>query len=259
MKNRSIFFIIIVTVITIILLFHNEASAAAPSTIPSKTNPSPTTVIDKLKQIEILKEKIATKVAEIRQSEKSAVSGTVKSATDKSLTVSDKKAEQTISYSEDTIFFKMTDGKKSDPLGKPEVKKIKAGDNLAVLGYFDSSHSTFSAKYIYLYTAPLYITGKIAQKDSENYTISVSQPQGNVLVDIETYTKISVYNTKSGLLKGGFSKLAEGNTVHIFATANPKEENRVSAVKIISFNFGTLTPTLAVEKEASPTAKPTIE
>lgn len=260
MKRINIIFIIIITVITFISSPVKPVVGAAPSPSDAPTPTVTANLKDKLKQIEILKEKIATKVAEIRQNEKSAVSGTIKAVGDTSITLTAKSGEKVISYSEDTIFFKMTDGVKSDPIDWKQAKKLKKDDLLAVLGYFDSSHSTFSAKYIYMETALLHLTGKIADADKSNYTITVSSPAGNTLVDIETYTKIYSYAKKGGLTKSGFSRLKDGDLVNIFATPNPKEENRASAAKIISLAL-TQTPAATLsgvpEKSSTPSAAPT--
>lgn len=248
MNKRYLIFIIFLTVIAIISSSVRFVSAASPS---------PTTVIDKLKQIEILKEKIATKVAQLRESEKGAISGIIKSKKDKSIVVSKNAKDQTVTYSDDTIFFKLTGTSKNDPQDAKFASTLKEKDSIAAIGYFDSEHSAFSAKYIYFYVPQMHRVGKIVDIDKENYTISVKEPQGDTLVDIEKYTKIYSFNKNNSLEKSGFSKLRLNDTVHIFDTENPKEENRVSATKIISFTFNPpVTPATADEKEASPTAKP---
>ncbi len=252
MKELKVFFILLLFIFTT-----NTHAAAASIT----ATPSATTFIDKLKQIEKLKEKIATKVAELRQKEKGGVFGTVKSANDTSITITSKSKEFIISYAEDTVFFKIHDGVKSDPLDSKQAKKLKPGEQIVALGYYDSSGTSLSTKYIYIYNPVVHIIGKIADKDPGNYTITVKGPVGITLVDIETYTKIYSYNKKSGLGRGGFSKLKENDVVHIFATLNLKEENRVSAAKIISFTFPMTpeaSPTVAV-KESSISATPKIK
>lgn len=241
MTFRHLFFIIIITVITFI-----ASASGSVAAVPDST-PSATTFIDKLKQIEVLKEKIATKVAQLRENDKGGGSGTIKSLGNSTLTLTTKNGEQTFSYSDDTVFFKMTDGSKSDALDASYAKKLKVGDQIAILGYYDSNHTTLAAKYIYVVTIPLHIIGKIADIDKGNFTITVKEAKGNTLIDIETYTKIYSYSKKTGLGRGGFSKLSENDAVHIFATPNPKED-RASAVKIITFAYGTT---------ATPSATPT--
>lgn len=256
-------FIIIITALTFLSSLGNPVSAVSPSPSPKTSNPSVTTIIDKLKQIEVLKEKIATKVAELRQNEKSGVWGTVQSVKDTTITLSSETSQKEISYSEDTIFFKMKDGQKGEPLDAKKAMKLKNGDQIAVLGYFDSSHSNFSAKYIYIEgkPVPLRLLGKIADIDKTNYTVTVNTLSDNTLVDIETYTKIYTYNKNTGLAKAGFSRLKQGDTVHIFATAGDQEEGRVSADKLISLTFGinpTVSPTVTV-KTSSPSPQPTVK
>lgn len=259
MTLRHSIIIIITTVTAFITISSGSVSAAIISPIPAEVEISPTiTTIDKLKKIEILKEKIATKVAELRKMEKGGVFGEVKSVNENSITITSKSKDLNVSIAEDTIFFNLKDGVKSDPLDNKQANKLKPGNQIAALGYFDSTGTSLSTKYIYVYTPRVRITGKIADKDQANYTITVKGSLGNTLVDIETYTKIYTYSKKDGLVKGGFSKLKENDIVHIFATANPKEDNRYSGNKIISLAIGSNTslPTPTEEKEASPTAKP---
>lgn len=242
---------VIVTVLLFIFTANTHTAAAITAT------PSATTFLDKLKQIEVLKEKIATKVAELRKIEKGGIYGAVKSVGDTSITITSKSKEQIISYGEDTVFFKMNAGIKSDPIDSKQAKKLKPGEQIVALGYYESAGTLFSTKYIYIYSPSIHIIGKIADKDQENFTVTVKELKGNTLVDIETYTKMFLFNKKTGLARSGFSKLVQNNIVHLYAIANQKEENRVSAAKIISFTFGPNTsPTPTEEKEATPTAKP---
>lgn len=233
--KREISFIIVITVITIIIFNFgsNRLLAASPAT-PSST------VIDKLKQIEILKEKIATKVAEIRASEKAGIYGTVKSATKSKLNIKTKTSETTVDYLDDAIFYSLTDTEKAEI----SASKIKEGDQIVAFGYFDNTKTTLSAKFIYLTPKTLHLIGKIADIDKEGYTITVKEPQGNMLVDIETYSKIYLLATDKKLAKGGFSKLKIGDIAHVAGIPNSKEENRLSATRIItlSINLPTLTP-----------------
>ncbi len=250
----------LILVLFAILSFNSPvALAATPPPTPADAEISPTiTTIDKLKKIEILKEKIATKVAELRKMEKGGVFGEVKSVNDTSITIISKSKDLNISIAEDTVFFNLKDGVKSDPLDSKQAKKLKPGEHIASLGYFDSTGTSLSTKYIYIFNPRVRLTGKITDKDLTNYTVSVKEPTGNTLVDIETYTRIYTFSKKDGLVKGGFSKLKENDIVHIFATVNPKEDDRVSGNKIISFDLSsnTSSPTPTEEKESSPTAKP---
>lgn len=239
--------------------YYPKAFAVSPSPSPtaklsptsaSIISPTSTEVIEKLKKIEELKEKIATKVAEIREKEKSAVSGIVKKIEKNSITLSKASGEQTVAYSEDTVFYSLKSGSKQEI----KASTIKEKDTVTIFGYFDQSKTSFSAKYVYLEDLPLHVRGKVSDIDKANFTITVKEKQGNVVVDVETYTKTSIYDrNKKSFASGGFSKIKLGDTVHILGMANPKTENRMSAKKLYVISFPDQ-PTVAV----SPTDKPGI-
>ncbi|MBI5451855.1 hypothetical protein HY945_00145 [Candidatus Gottesmanbacteria bacterium] len=239
--KKKIIFITIITVIAIIIfnVSPNTLSAASPTLSPSDTVSSPSsTIIDKLKKIELLKEKIATKVAEIRASEKAAVSGLVTKFDKSKLTVKARFGDITVTYMEDTIFYSFTDSGKTEG----SAAKIKEDSQIAAFGYFDETKTNLSAKYVYLYQPSIHLIGKIADMDKGNYTITVKEPQGTTLVDIETYSKIYILTADKKLAKGGFSKLKIGDMAHIEGNPNSKEENRISSTRIISLSFAQPTP-----------------
>ncbi len=216
--------------------------AATPAT-------SSSTVIDKLKQIEILKEKIATKVAEIRASEKGGVLGVVKSVAKSKLNIKTKESEIIVDYLEDTIFYSLTDAEKTET----SAAKIKEGEQITAFGYFDNTKTSLSAKYIYLTPLTIHLIGKITDINKEDFTITVKEPQGNMLIDIETTSKMLQISPDKKLAKIGFSKLKIGDITHITGTPNKKEENRLSATRIITvfLNLPTATPK---SEESSPSA-----
>jgi hypothetical protein len=190
-------------------------------------------VINKLRQIETLKDKIATKVAQLREQDKTAISGVIKEiqADKKNIILSTKKEERVIAYDDDTLVYKLSSGTKSEF----SVTKLAKDVAISVFGYNNEDKSILSAKYIYQKQVPfIRIVGKIADIDKQNYTITIHTKEGNMLVDIESYSKITSFPAlgKAGV-KIGFSKLTIGDMTHILATANPKEDNRFSAQQLI--------------------------
>lgn len=201
-------------------------------TSPKKVTPSPTSaeIIDKLKKIEILKEKIATKVAEMREKEKGAISGTIKKISNSTLTIATTKGDKTISFSDDVAYYSLKEGTKKEATAKLQEQEI-----ITAFGYYDQEKTTLAAKYIYYFeNPPLHIQGKIADIDKTNYTITVKEKQGEIVVDVEKNTQTSLFDRqKKNFIAGGFSRMKVGDIVHILAPPNPKTENqRVSARKI---------------------------
>jgi len=193
---------------------------------PVSSSNDSTEVIDKLKQIEKLKEKIATKVAEIREKDRGGLYGTIKKIDNDTIIISNKKGETSIQFSDDSIFYNFVEGKKSESTSK----KLMEGMLISALGYFDANRTSLNAKYIYFQSPIIYISGKISIIDKDNYTITVKENKGDMMIDIEKSTKTFSYNMdKDNFVKSGFSKLKIGDIVHAVGNMNTKEQDRITA------------------------------
>lgn len=242
---------LLMTIISIyfILNLNNSVFAQSPSpTVKAKTA-TPTVgvseeVIDKLKQIEQLKEKIATKVAEIRDKDKKGAYGTVSKIEKDSLTLQGKKGETVVTYSDDTVFYSLSAGEKKELT----AKNISVGDTISVLGYLTDDKAKITAKYIYLHPTYLHTTGKIVDIDKDNYTITIKEKQGNQVVDIETSTKINLYVKGKDWQKGGFSKFKLGDYIHAIGTPNAKDKNKITGLRV----YVVPGPVTAVKTSPSP-------
>ncbi|MBI2616794.1 hypothetical protein HYW55_01510 [Candidatus Gottesmanbacteria bacterium] len=220
-------FITGIIVIASLIVTSSPMLAATPTPVPDEATPSG--LLDKLKKIEVLKDKIATKVAELRKSEKGAVGGKIKTLSDKSITLTTRIGEKSLTYSDDTTFFTL-DGATRNQL---DVRKLKVDDTISAIGYFEDS-GTLIAKYVYSQTPLLFLSGKISNIEKSNYTVTIKDAQGETLADIETYSQMFLIDPMKGLVKGGFSKLAVGSSIHALATPNSKEVNRVSIRRLIT-------------------------
>ncbi|OGG06072.1 hypothetical protein A3D05_04190 [Candidatus Gottesmanbacteria bacterium RIFCSPHIGHO2_02_FULL_40_24] len=202
-------------------------------------------VIDKLKQIEILKEKIATKVAQLRDQEKGAFYGIVKSSGGNEVVLSTVKGEQKFTHSEDTLVYIISDNAKKEA----GLKDVKTGVVVSALGYFNENRDNLLAKYIFIQESFTRITGKLANIDKSNYTLTVKTKNGDILIDFEKYTVTSSFLKGKGKQKGGFSKFQVGDSVYIVGQPHEKEENRYHALRIIHLPM-LISPT----PESSPSA-----
>lgn len=230
----------------------SAAKTASPSTplennldtILSDKNSSAST-LDKLKQIRDLKEKIATKVSQIRQTSQGAVYGQVKEISPANLTLTNLKGDIQFTLNADIIVYSLTDtGRKESSLGK-----ITKGMSISVFGIYDEGKKNLDPRFIYLQNLPVRLIGKIADIDKTNYTVTVKENQTTTLVDIEKSSKTFKFDTSSSKwVLIGFSKLSLGDLVHILAIKDEKAEDRVQAQKIYTLNF--LTPSLSPVKEA---------
>lgn len=246
---------------SVIIPTASAAKTASPSaaldnnldTILSDQN-STSSTLDKLKQIRDLKEKIATKVTQIRQTSQGAVYGQVKEVSLTNLTLTSLKGDIQFTLNSDVSVYSLTDtGRKESSLAK-----ITKGLSISVFGIYDEGKKNLDPRYIYIQNLPLLIIGKIADIDKTNYTIVVKENQTTTIVDIEKYTKSYKFDASSNKWTPiGFSKLMVGDFAHIIAIKDEKAEDRVHAQKIYSLSL--LTPAISPTEaaESSPSSTPT--
>lgn len=242
--------------IIIILFFgliHHPVNGQTPSSSPTLTV-TPINLTDKLEKIKILKDKVATKVAELRNNEKKALTGSVKSTAKTNFNFAVGTNDITANLSEDTVYYSFdNNGGRVDS----NFTKIKEGTLVTVFGYFDNSNQSIDAKYVYINpTLPLHLVGKITDLDRQNFTVTIkTADMTQWIIDIETFTKAQIYTKDAGLVKSGFSKLLPGDLVHITGTPNAKEKNRSSAIRILvlrDFSSSTSSPSPASTPITSP-------
>ena len=249
-------FILAIFIMSVILPLNAlaQTKTSTPSSAPVKFSatlkPEDEELKNKIRQIELLKEKIATKVAQIRDEEKGAFLGAVKSVENNSVVLTGERGEMKFSFSDDTLFFKIENNQKKEWT----EAKLKADDYISVFGYYNESRELFPAKYIFLQEKLIRIYGKVADLDKSEYTLKIRARDGEKTIDFETYTVTSQLVTGRGSQKGGFSKFAIGDTVSIIGTINPKADERYSALRILHLPVS-VSPTPAASPSVTTTPK----
>ncbi len=223
--------------------------------VETKTSPSvtPTVTPVKNKQVEDLKERLATRVAQLSQSERRAIYGTVKATTISTLTIETINKDIKIELTDDIKVFQMLKGKRTELT----IEDVAKDDIVSVFGNWDTAVEVLKAKVIFIHSASqstTQVVGTITETKKSDYTITTkTKDEKTYIIDFETTTKTNVWTKEKGIEKGGFSKLLPGDTIVVVGTAVPKKENRVSALRIL--NIGNLTgekPTpTPEEKEAT--------
>jgi hypothetical protein len=202
--------------------------AQTPSTTASS---SPTVAVDK--DIQLLKDKIANKVSEIRKQNNKAISGFVLNIDGNTMKLSNNGGGEV-----NQVKFDDTLTKAFKILGatKKEIKTndIEKNDYSIVSGVVVDNIIT--ANVVLIDENFLVDSGKITEINKETYNIKVLTSDKNTYsLDIETSTKQYMINIKT-LLKEtiGFSKLKEGDIVHfVVKKTNNEKNNDYSANKIL--------------------------
>jgi len=220
---------------------------AAPTPTPEATGTGTQT------QIDDLKERLATKVAQLRQSQRKAIVGTVKAVSVSTATIETKTKDVKIELTDDIVIVQVLKGKRT----KLTLDNLTKGDNVVVFGEYDATLDLLKAKVIFIQAASSVerTRGTVTEVDAKAFAVTVATEGKTIVVDIEKTTKITLWDG-SALAKGGFSKLSVGDSVHVVGTPVPKKENRLSALRILDIGNVTNAPTAAPE-EPTPTVKTT--
>ena len=245
----------------ILLLSFGGIAHAATVTPTSSPSATPTTVVtdSKTKQLEDLKDRLATKVAALQQTQRMAVYGTVSSVTSTTFTVDAKTKNYKIELSDDLKVFQMIKGKRT-ALTPTDISK---DDIVTVFGQYDSTLDLLKGTVVFIQSAdPIQVSGTVTATSKTDYTITIdTKEQKTYTIDFETTTKTAVFNGTT-TDKGGFSRFTVGDILHITGTAVPKKDARISASRILDIGVGgegNVTPTVTATPTATikPTAKTT--
>jgi len=232
----------------IALTLASSVSAATPTATPSSTaTPGPTN------QIDDLKERLATKVAELRQTQKKAIYGTIKAVSVSTFTVETKTNDLKMELTDDIKVFQRIKDKRTELT----TEDLAKDDVVSVFGDYDTGLDLLKAHIVVIQAKPLTrIAGVVTDIDREEFTVTVKTKDNQTyVVDIEKTTQALAFDSAKGLVKGGFSKLETGKTVHVIGVLDTKVDRRISASRIIdigALNGSVAAPTPTVE--ATPTA-----
>lgn len=240
-------------------------SVAFAATASATSSPTPiiSTANATTKKIEDLKDRLATKVAELRQTSRRGIYGTVKSTSITSFVVETKTKDVKIDLMDEMKVIQYLKGKRTI-LTSEDIAK---GDLVAVFGDHDATLDLLKATIVVIQSpSPERISGTVSARDDTEFTLTIITPQGQtVMIDIEKPTKTLAWNReKKEIIKSGFSKIVAGATIHVVGFPVPKKENRISADRILDLGnlaapIDQVVPSIPTptEKLASPSATPT--
>jgi hypothetical protein len=212
---------------------------------------------DKANKLEELKDRLATVVAELRQTQRRAISGTIKSTSITTAVIETETKDLKIELIDELSVFQMIKGKRT----ALTVDDLAAGDFVTVFGEYDTTLELLKAKVIFIQSPlPALLSGKVSKVDAKAFTLTLETKEGPIYtVDIEKATTTQTWTGEEALEKSGFSQITVGDIVHVAGTLVAKQTDRISALRIL--NLGKLTgePPTATPKatsSASPKATP---
>lgn len=227
-KTLSIIFLSLV----LSLLTINFIRAAPPedSTPPGQIEKEETTGKEVKDKIEDLKERVATRVAELRAQAKRAFFGQIREKRENTLTLARGEKEQSVTVDEETTIIRLGPNKERTVI---DLEALEVGERVVVFGTLDLDQKTLLAKRILSRTLPKNVHGKVKEVDIDTATITVSSKKEEFIVDYEIRTRCQMWQRGEGLQKCGLSKIEIGDRVFVHGEVNTKDENRLTALRIL--------------------------
>lgn len=223
---------------TILLLgsVHPVWAATATSSPTLSTTPN--------KSLDDLKERLATKVAQLRDVVTRAIYGKVSSISVNSAMIETTTKNYKIEYEDDIKVAQIINGKRTDLT----IDDIDTSDPVSVFGAFDATLELLKAKFIFIESKKVYtrLSATITDIDREGFAITVLASDGKTMTaDIEKTTKAFGWTAVDGIVKSGFSKMAIGDSIHLIGLPDPKKETNIQALRILDLGnlSGEITPT----------------
>lgn len=262
-------FLTVTILFSFLLLNVHYTAAAAPTPSPepkssssSKSSPAASSSAEKSigeklnQQINQLKERIASRVAELNLVEKRGVIGTVSDTSGNQITFKDITNKTRYIDVDEITKFESSDSKNG--FGLSDLVK---GTKISVLGNYNKQSQRILGRFIETITTPTYLSARIADIDKKNYIVTViSEDKKQTKVDVGTSTTISTYSKEDGITKYGFSKLEIGDKVMVTGFPDKKESGLLVATRILDLSELPANPNIIIpqsSEEISPTPEVT--
>lgn len=224
----------LIFVTTFLMLPITNGQTAEPSvTQTAESTPKPTVVSAEKKllntQIQNLKDKIATKVAEISASSRQVVAGIIESKSEGGFVVN--QGSKTVKVTVDaevTSYENLINSKTSITL-----KSLEKNDYVVLEGVM--LNDEFSTEKVYLQNQYEFLTGQIIGVEKKDYTIEiVTTDQETIVVDIEKSTIQNSIDPKSlKIVTAGFADYKTGSKIQFVVLSRGTEKGKASGVRML--------------------------
>lgn len=234
------YFLIILILFAIAIPKHDALAAT----------PTPTTATLQ-QQVDELKDRIASRVAELKLVEKRGIMGTVTDVSDTQITLTDLNGNiRIVDVDELTKFYSPS----SKSFGISDVSK---GMSLGALGLYNKQSRRILARKIdELPQGPRVIFGGVGEIDEDNFEITVVRENNQrTVVSIENITKTYSY-IDGELEKSGFSKIGREAAVIVIGFPDKNDSNKIVSSRIILFPDVDIRSRIDLSLNVNPTVPP---
>ena len=230
----------IIILLTLVFIFVNLGDSFAQSKTATPTE----SLVQQ--QIDELKSKIASKVAELKLVEKRGIIGTVTDSSDTQISLIDLSGNiRKIDVDELTKFYSS-----SQTFGISDIKK---GRVLGILGLYNKQSRRILAREVNDISSPQEIIyGAVSAIDKENFEITLTKENNNkAIIEIQDITRSLIFSSNT-LSRSGFSKIAMFETAIVAGLPDKQNSNKILATRII------LLPNIGLASKLNINLEPTI-
>lgn len=212
------------------MLFGMSAVGVVTAATPSAT-PSPTSSTSTLEQqINNLKDRIASRVAQLKLVDKRSLIGTVTDVSETQLTIND--THNNTRYIDVDELTNFSSPSASSTFGISDITK---GSTVGVIGLYNKDSQRLLARWVDVQQNPEFFNGAILSIDKTNYEFTVVTLNTTITAEVEDFTKTTSYTDSDGLTKSGYSKLTEGQRVTVVGYPDKKDPTKLIAERVIVF------------------------
>lgn len=226
--NRNRYYKVVLYILSLVVLRSYVLTSSIQAQVPTDIQ-SAEKVIEKNAQL--LKDKIATKVAELTKKNNTVIAGEIKTILDESfeITLSDKSVRKVTTDDLLTV-YKSVDRGSTKALKRADLTK---GDYVIIFG--TTLEGEISANTIYKQTRYDVLDGQIITVNKTDFSIDVvTTEKEEYTLDIEKTTSQLLTDPKTFITeKAGFSKLKAGDRIHFVVAHYDKRPKRSTAVRIL--------------------------
>lgn len=192
--------------------------------------------------IDQLKDKVASRVAELNLVQKKGMIGTVEEVKGNQIKINDFKGNTRLIDTDELTKFS------SDENNNFDLSDIKKGSSISAIGLYNKESERLLARFVNEIDVPLFLTGVISDKNSKEFTIKlITEENKTFTIDIENITK--TYNFSEGELSdSGFTKINNSENAVVVGFIDPKNAERMTASKIITFPGVPVNPKIDISK-----------
>lgn len=237
---------ILIGTLIFFMAFTSQAYAATTPT-PNVTN-SPK--LDK--QINQLKDKIASRVSQLNLVEKRGIIGTIKEIKGNKIILTDINGHMISADVDEITKFTSVTARRT-----ASVSDLTKGMQISVLGLYNKESKRILARFIKIEVIPVRYSGTITTLDPKNFIVTATtDDQKEIKINVNTTTKLLSYTKDaSELTKYGFSKLAVGDRITVVGYPDKKDPTLTNADRLIVYIGTPKNPNITV---ATPTPGTTI-